>query len=489
MLSNPLPIPSSLATMRRLLLILATAGGLLAAGLAAWAATSGGSDEHPAAEPSRATPREVTPEQAAAAVTEEALVAHLEELQAIADGNGGTRESGSPGYGESVRYVVETLRAAGYNPTLQPFTAAVSREVRPTKLIEVTPERQVFERRRDFLVLDYSGSGDATARVVPVDPESGSSGCEESDFDGFPAGAIALVRRGDCFYFVKAGNAEAAGAAAVLIFNEGGSGREGPVSATLVRPTVDIPVVGVTNALGERLTRAAMAGAVRMRVAAVLDNSRQRVVNVLAELPGEDAEAPALLLGAHLDSVAAGPGVNDNGSGVAVVLETAVQLRRLEARPERGMRFAFWGAEEQGLLGSRAYAKRLEDPDELTGVLNFDMVGSPNFARLVYDVDGRIEEAFRAWFEDHDLGLEEIQLEGNSDHASFAELGIPVGGLFTGAEEPKTAAEARLFGGQAGAAHDACYHQACDTVANVNHRVLGQMGDAAAGVALTLAGP
>ena len=181
--------------------------------------------------------------------------------------------------------------------------------------------------------------------------------------------------------------------------------------------------------------------------------------------------------------------MNDNGSGVATVLEAAVQLRRLGARPERGIRFAFWAAEELGLLGSRAYAKGLEGPDELAGVLNFDMVGSPNFARFVYAGDGRIESAFESWFRDHDLAVEEIELEGRSDHAPFEALGIPVGGLFTGADEPKTAAEAKLFGGQAGVAHDPCYHQACDTLANVNRRVLGQMADAAAAVALVLAGP
>lgn len=475
--------------MRRLLLILVIVGGLLAAGLAAWAAGSGDGDERPAEGGSQATTREVTPERVAAAVTREALVAHLRKLQAIADENGGTREAGTRGYDESVRYVRETLRAAGYRPTLRPLTLRISREVRPATVAEVAPERRAFRERRDFLVLEYSGSGDATALVVPVEPESESSGCQESDFDDFPAGAVALVKRGGCFYAVKAANAAAADASALLIYNEGGSGREGPVSGTLLRPAVELPVVGLTHGLGEQLAQQAESGEVSMRVAAFMDNSRRRTVDVVAELPGRDSEASPLLLGAHLDSVAAGPGVNDNGSGVATVLEAAVQLRRLGARPERGIRFAFWAAEELGLLGSRAYAKDLDSPDELAGVLNFDMVGSPNFARFVYAGDGRIESAFESWFRDHDLAVEEIELEDRSDHAPFEALGIPVGGLFTGADEPKTAAEAKLFGGRAGLAHDPCYHQACDTLANVNRRVLGQMADAAAAVALVLAGP
>jgi Zn-dependent M28 family amino/carboxypeptidase len=332
-----------------------------------------------------------------------------------------------------------------------------------------------------------------SARVVPVAIDSASSGCESSDFGGFPRGAVALVRRGECFLFIKSRNAKAAGASAVLIANEGQPGRTAPVLGTLGRPGIGIPVLGISSSLGSELARAAGAGGVRVRIVVSVENRTARAVNVIADLPGRGSGI--VLLGAHLDSVAAGPGVNDNGSGTALVLEVARQARRLGVKPTRGLRFAFWGAEELGLVGSSAYAQRLSpaERDRIAGVLNFDMVGSPNFGRFVYDGDSqppgstRIEQLFRDYFAAHRQPVEEISLGGASDHAPFAEAGIPVGGLFTGADAAKTSAQADRFGGRAGRAYDSCYHQSCDTLANINFAALSQMADAAAVVALRLA--
>ena len=294
--------------------------------------------------------------------------------------------------------------------------------------------------------------------------------------------------------FLKARNAKAAGARAVLIANEGGPGRTAPILGTLVRPGIGIPVLGISSALGSELARAAQAGGVRVRIAVSVVTRRARGVNVIADLPGR--RSGAVLLGAHLDSVANGPGINDNGSGVALVLEIARQARRLGVRPTRGLRFAFWGAEELGLVGSSAYAERLgaRSRAQLAAVLNFDMVGSPNFGRFVYDGDReppgstRIENLFRAAFAAHRQPVEEVSLKGSSDHAAFARAGVAVGGLFTGADAPKSADLVQRFGGAANKSYDPCYHQPCDTLANVNVRVLGQMADAAAVVALRLAG-
>ena len=465
--------------MKLLLVVLAAALGLAVAGLAAWSARSDGDA------PTATRAAAVKPAQVARAVTTSGLVHHLRELEAIADESGDTRAAGSEGYDRSVEYVLATLRAAGYDPKLQRFSVRASREVRPTTLERVAPEPERLQRGRDFVLLEYSGSGRVTAPVAPVDAAGTTSGCEDTDFAGFPDGAIALMRRGGCFFAVKAENAEAAGAAAALVYNEGGPGRESPISATLVRPAIGIPVLGLSNDLGEELAAGTSA---TFRVNADVDNSALPTANLIAELPGR-ADDGVVLLGAHLDSVAAGPGINDNGSGVAAVLEAAVQLRRLRARPERSIRFAFWAAEELGLKGSRAYAESLDDPDEISAVLNLDMIGSPNYARLVYEGEDPIEGAFRNWFEARELPVETVALAGRSDHAPFADLGIPTGGLFTGADEPKTAPEERLFGGEAGEAHDACYHQACDGLANVDRAVLSQMADAAAAVALELAGP
>lgn len=458
---------------------------MLVAG-AAYTVREGGSEAH-------ASPAARGPEALARAVTPGRLRAHLVALEAIARRNGGSRAAGGPGYQQSVAYVAGQLRAAGYKPRLQSFSFDLFRETRPPRFERLAPEPAQYTARRDFLTLRYSGSGTVTGQVAPVEPDSATSGCEPSDFAAFPRGAVALLRRGTCFFTQKAQNARSAGASAVLIANEGVPGRTAPIAATLVRPGIGIPVLMISSTVGSELAQSAQAGTVRVRIAVSAMSRTARAANVIADLPGR--RSGTVLLGAHLDSVANGPGINDNGSGSALVLEVARQARRLGVRPARTLRFAFWGAEELGLVGSTAYVQSLSAPErrQLHAVLNFDMVGSKNFGRFVYDGStappgsARIEDAFRAYFGARRQTVEELSLGGGSDHAPFARAGLPVGGLFTGADERKAAGLVSRFGGVAGRPFDPCYHQACDTVSNINFRVLGQMADAAAVVALRLA--
>lgn len=214
--------------------------------------------------------------------------------------------------------------------------------------------------------------------------------------------------------------------------------------------------------------------------------------NLIVERGGPSEEV--IMLGAHLDSVAAGPGINDNGSGVAALLVIAEQLRELPA-PAINVRFAFWGAEEGGPFGSRAYLDAL-DPDErarIRAYLNFDMLASPNAIRLVYDeaeaADGssRLTELFAAHFEGADLAWEPIDLEGDSDHGPFTDAGIPTGGLFSGGIEPVTDAQAAGSGSNAGEPADSCSDQACDTIDNVDLETLNEMADAIASALVSLA--
>jgi hypothetical protein len=454
----------------------------LCAVFVAVAGCSGGERESEAG----ARPTAVSPDALARAVTPAHLKAHLVALAAIARRNGATRETGSPGYQQSVAYVARRLRQVGYRPRLQSFSFNRFRETRPPRFELVTPGAKQYRRERDFLTLTYSGAGTVNAQVVPVEPDSPSSGCERSDFAGFPRGRVALLRRGTCFMFQKARNAAAAGAAAVLIANDGP-----PIAATLVRPGIGIPVLGIASALVSELARKAQAAIVQVRIVVSAVTRRARAPNVIADLPGRSRGV--VLLGAHLDSVPNGPGINDNGSGTALVLEIARQARRLGIRPAQGLRFAFWGGEELGLVGSGSYVASLgAGVRQFRAVLNFDGVGSPNFGRFVYDGDRQppgsvqIEDAFRAYFAARHQAVDEIALEG-SDHTPFALAGVPVGGLFTGADERKTTSEARRFGGTAGRPYHECYHRSCDTLSNVNVRVLGQMADAAAVVALRLA--
>jgi len=301
------------------------------------------------------------------------------------------------------------------------------------------------------------------------------------------------MKRGGCPFSQKAGVAQGAGASAALIANDGLPGRTAPLSATIFGFDARIPVLVISSQVGSQLTQLAQAGTVRVHLDLSVKTTRARAANVVADVRGR--RPGVILLGAHLDSVANGPGINDNGSGSAAVLEIARQASRLHVQPKHGLRFAFWGGEELGLLGSRSYVQNLgqRERSRILGVINLDMIGSPNYDRIVYDgADGpsgsqRIENAFHAYFAARHLPVEQESLGGSSDHASFADFGIPVGGLFTGADDIKSATSARRFGGSAKIPFDACYHKVCDTVANVDFRMLGQMADAAAVVALRLA--
>lgn len=437
---------------------------------------------------------------------------HVRALQAIADANGGNRAAGTPGYDRSADYVAGRLRDAGYDVRFEKFTFRFFEERSPPTLLS-GPDR-VPVPREGLKTFTNSAAGDVTAQLravalgLPNDPgppgsaapgaapPPSTSACEVSDFDGFERGAIALVRRGACTFQAKVNLAAAAGAAGVVVMNEGTEGRTDVVPGRL--DASPIPVVGVGFALGRKLAAKAQdgaqdgAGAVRLVVEAASGTRSTR--NVLAELGGPGL-GETVVIGAHLDGVPEGPGMNDNASGSAAVLEAALGLAQAAsasgARPTRRVRFAFWGAEEVGLVGSRHHLDTLpgERRREIVLYINLDMVGSPNFGRFVQgartDGEGLATAASRALsgaFRFRGLAVEERPGRGprgyGSDDASFARLGIPTVGLHTGAGERKTDDAAALFGGAAGRAYDPCYHRACDTAENIDQNVLGQMTEA-----------
>lgn len=440
------------------------------------------------------------------AVSAEGIQTHLEVFQQIADDNDGNRESSSQGYFDSVAYVSRAMTLAGYNVSVQLFPYIVFENRTPPEFQQTAPVDVTYAFNEDdgFATATYSGAGDITAIAEPVDvtlpaaaeANSSTSGCEESDFAEFTAGNIALVQRGICSFYLKAANAEAAGATGVIIFNEGQAGRTDVVGATLGEAGVGIPVIGISHALGVEFVETETT--VRLTVDAVTE---ERVTgNILADTPIGNPEK-TLVVGAHLDSVAAGAGINDNGSGSAMLLEIALQMGNLGMLdPEQNgirnrIRFAWWGAEEAGLLGSEYYVNNLSDTqfEEIVANLNFDMVASPNYVRFVYDGDGSafageggpegsafIEWMLKDYFADQGLATAPTAFDGRSDYGPFIENGIPAGGLFTGAEGVKTEEEAGIFGGVAGEAYDECYHDACDTLENINMQGLDEMSDAAA---------
>jgi Zn-dependent M28 family amino/carboxypeptidase len=437
-------------------------------------------------------------------VTLDGVMEHLEAFQAIADApaNAGTRASGTPGYTASADYVQERLEAAGWTVTRQQFEFPFFQQS-SSAFAQVSPDAAPYTEGTDYAVMTYSGSGDVTATAQAVDiavppptaANSTTSGCEAADFEGFTRGNIALVQRGTCPFGQKVTNAQAAGASAVVVFNEGQEGRTDVVQGTLGAPGATIPAIGVPYALGSTLDGDTL------RVAVEAVSEFRDTENVIAELPGSTTDN-VVMAGAHLDSVAAGPGINDNGSGSAALVEVAENMAEVDL--PNTVRFAWWGAEELGLLGSNHYVASLspEQREDIGLYLNFDMVGSPNFARFIYDGDlsafpapegvpvpegsDQIEYVFEDFYEEQELFYEGTEFSGRSDYQAFAIAGIPSGGLFTGAEGIKQPYQAEAYGGEAGVAYDPNYHQVGDDIANLDPEALDQNSDAIAYAVLTL---
>ena len=421
-------------------------------------------------------------------VTVDGVREHQAALQAIADANNGIRVSGTPVYDKSVDYVVAKMMDAGYDVTVQDFEFQTFFELSPSVLEQVTPSPAGPIVNS---IMSYSGSGDNTAEVSTL---SVITGCNASDFAGFPAGDIALISRGACTFALKATNAFNAGASGVIIYNNIPGTLNGTLGSTF---DLDISVTSVTQDVGQEL--AATPGLV-MRLKTDTIRGEVTSSNVIAETPNGDPNN-VIMVGAHLDSVSAGPGIQDNGSGSAAILEVALQMKKV--KPRNKVRFAWWGAEESGLVGSTYYVDNLseEELDQITLYLNFDMIGSPNHVFFVYDGDdsdgvgagpgpdgsAQIEQFFENFYMQEGEPFKGTDFSGRSDYGPFIAVYIPAGGLFTGAEGIKTPEEVDSWGGTAGAQYDPCYHLACDTYDNINLFALDVNSDAVAAATLQFA--
>ncbi len=411
------------------------------------------------------------------AVTLRGVRAHMAAFQRVADENGGNRAAGSPGYAASVRYVERTLRAAGYTVRRQPFTVTLNDTLTQTG-------RVVGGETFTPLIMDGSpntAAGDPLE--APLSVPATPLGCDAEDFTE-TRGTVVLVERGVCTFATKARYAARAGAVAVLVYNEAAAPADDLFSGSLDdggEASGTVPTAGLTRAEGEALRAQLEQRGVRVALELRAVLRTVRTANVIAELPG--GVENVVMVGGHLDSVPAGPGVNDNGSGSALVLELA--LRLAQTGDAGGARFAFWGAEELGLLGSSHYVEGLSPAElrEIRAYLNFDMLSSPNAAPFAYG-DPALTALFTTAFAAQKLILLPDTLGGGSDHAPFEAAGVPVAGLFSGAEGSKTLAETRSYGGTVVIPYDACYHRACDTLAHTDtptaRRYLDLMADAAA---------
>ena len=408
---------------------------------------------------------------------------HLRELQEIATNNNGNRAAGTSGHELSANYIAQQLLAANYEVKLVPF-----RFMKFTKHSALMAVDTVeLEETKDFAVMNYSGSAEVAAKISAVDISLGAgnqstSGCEKEDFAGFQKGSIALIQRGFCNFQDKVENAQAAGASGVVLFNQGNTAdREAMFSGTLTEGDgVKIPTVAISYQKAVELLQN-QESIIDLKVSAKVE---QKVThNVIAETKSGNPDN-VVMVGAHLDSVPEGPGVNDNGSGSAGILEIALAMK--DSKPNNKVRFAWFSAEELGLVGSTRYVESLSTAEKhkISLYINVDMIGSPNYMLSVFDGDGskfgqkgpegsaQIEAKFHEIYNSLGVNTVESELNGRSDYAAFSAAGIAVGGIFTGAEGVMTEEEAALFNGKAGVAYDSCYHKACDSIDNINEEAM-----------------
>ncbi|KAJ4286697.1 hypothetical protein N0V90_012949 [Kalmusia sp. IMI 367209] len=412
-------------------------------------------------------------------ITTDGLMNNLIKLDAIAKANGGNRAFGFPGYAASVDYILSrTQNSTNFRTWVQDFPALFQHVDSISLSIDDT----------DYYVigLSYSPSTSAEGLTAPlVLGASGAEGCTNESYDDLDvAGKIVLVERGACpdgtTFAGRMKPAAAAGAAAVIIYNN----VETPATAgTLSNPNPEqyVPTGYINQADGQALVARLAAGeSITAHFQQTQTIGTRITQNIFAETIDGDPNN-VIMLGGHLDSVVAGAGINDDGSGSSLVLEIKTALEKF--RVKNKVRFAWWGAEENGLLGSKYYTQHLNtsEASNILAYLNFDMVSRGYFG--VFDGDGSthglagpagsdaIEKIFVEDMTKKGINVTAARFTGGSDYQSFFNIGKAVGGLHTGT----------------GVEQDPCYHQACDTIDNPNPTTLTVNAKAAAHVLSILA--
>jgi Zn-dependent M28 family amino/carboxypeptidase len=304
-------------------------------------------------------------------------------------------------------------------------------------------------------------------------------------------GAIAVVDDTGCSVGDKQNAAVAKGAVGLLVVSAPGtSGSPAGLFTPGYYQQLTVPVGVIENDADAALRRT------NAPVKLVLDSKPVMVKsrNIVAQTKSGDTKN-VVLAGAHLDSSARSPGINDNGSGVAALLEAASALGA-EPRITNAVRFAFWGSESEG---PTKYVRGLaRDLDDVAMYLSVNMIGSPNAGYFTYDGDqsgqpnpdipsqavpagsAGVERTLAGYLNLAGVRPADMPLSGTGDYAPFLATGIPVGGLTAGSSQRKTEVQARLWGGRAGVAFDPNYHTGRDSVDNIDRQALSVMGQAVA---------
>lgn len=436
----------------------------------------------------QAPPAEL-PRHIADQVTVDGMFSHLQTLQDIADTNEGSRADGTRGYDASVDYVAQFLRDKGFDVSTPEFELLDRTEGgKPTLRVG---DREFAVDQASLMITTPPGGLNA----ITLRPQK-AAGCRSADYGGRSMrGAIAVVDDTACSVVDKQNAAVNQGAVGLLVVSNPGSTGSPP---GLFTPgyyrglTSPVAVIDGTADAALRRTNAP--------VRLVLDQKpvMRKTRNVLAQTKTGDPRN-VVVAGAHLDSSRGSPGINDDGTGVAALLETAAALGAQPA-VTNAVRFAFWASEENGSAGPTRYVQGLsrEELADVALYLGFDMLGSPNAGYFTYDGDqsaqpnpdiplqsvpdgsAGIERTLAGYLNTAGARPADMPLTRFTDYYPFLAAGVPVGGLTAGASQRKTEVQARLWGGRAGVPYDPNYRTPRDKVDAVNRDALSVLGSAAA---------
>lgn len=375
---------------------------------------------------------------------------NLEKLSDIANDNGGNRAFGHPGYDASVDFIYDELsKLEGFSVWKQDLSAFFAN----TTALGLTVNGESIPAVD--LLYSPSTPEEGVTRELVLAPE-GKAACSVDNYAGIDAkDKIVLVQRGSCSFAGKVTPAAAAGAVAVIVYNLPDT--QTVTGGSLTKPDPNcVPAVFIDHESGRALKARLETGEkLKAHVTMIQDIEERTTQNIIAETDGGDG-TNVIMLGAHLDSVPAGPGINDNGSGTTLILEVAKALSHFSTNLK--VRFGWWAGEESGLYGSTFYVNNMTDQEteSVLAYLNFDTVSrgfwgvydghGNNGGPAGPDGSGTIEDLFVKYFTAQGLEVTPVPMIYNTDSVPFVDLiNKPVGGIFTGIGE-----------------YDTCYHQACD---------------------------
>eukprot|EP00730_Choanoeca_flexa_P000962 TRINITY_DN10416_c0_g2_i1.p2 TRINITY_DN10416_c0_g2~~TRINITY_DN10416_c0_g2_i1.p2 ORF type:complete len:640 (+),score=181.82 TRINITY_DN10416_c0_g2_i1:2315-4234(+) len=431
----------------------------------------------------------------------EKIMVHLRALDDIAKKNGGSRTAANGGFNASVDYILKQLEQTNYLVETQHFQLPAYVPLQEGVFnLTIGTTVETFTPDVDFEVMQFTGNG-TLANISLVGITTATAGCNESDYTG-NAGKVVLVPYGVCGYYDKAVLAKQADVAGIIYGNRlsAAAPLRSSVKGSNLGDYVDLPMLGLNGVVTRELQDVLATGqTVYVDIVTSALRGVATSTNIIATTPSGRADRK-IVVGSHLDSVPFGPGINDNGSGSSLNLELALSLFNKGTKVENQAQFMFYGGEELGLLGSYHYVESLIERnasllEDVACMLNFDMIGSPNYIRGVYDAESAspeqygekvyqgsssIQEVFQQRFDEQGLGFDKQEFSGRSDYGPFIANNVPAGGLFTGAEVLKTPAQRKLVGGSVGVSFDTCYHKYCDDIDNINQQAVREMSDAAA---------